>query len=157
MTTPPKYHDLVLLDESNREGKYSDGKKIFFIFSLFFLGVVVGAVIISLLHGGDMETQAAINPLSISKSNDSISVPQEIVPTTLQPIAAVNDPTPNALTGCSIESLGRNTVEQGCAVDDYKEDVTGVTGLDNLNSLGNNADKTKTLENDGVTNILDLQ
>jgi hypothetical protein len=156
MTTPPKYHDLVLLDDSNSEKNASDSRKLLFIVSLFLLGVVLGATVISLLHGGG-DAQVATTPLSSSKNTDSLSKLQVIVPTVLQPIAEMNDPASNVSAGCSIESLGRNAVEQGCAVDDYKEDSTGVAGLDSLTSSNDSIDKTKPPESDGVTNILDLQ
>lgn len=156
MATPSKYHDLVLLDDSNREKNTLDSRKLLFIFSLFILGVVLGAVVISLLHGG-RDTPVATSPLSSDKNTDSLSKLQEIVPTVLQPIAEVKDPASNVSAGCSIESLGRNTVEQGCAVDDYKEDSAGVTGLDSLTSSSDRVDKTTAPDNDGVTNILDLQ
>jgi len=162
MATQKKYHNLVLLDEAS-EVSQLDIKKPMFILFLFLAGIVIGGVFISLLYEEHYRT-AQILPTSLSSSTDSVSdiQPQKIAPAKLQSITEML-PVSDKSSGCSIESLGRNTVEKGCSVDDYKEEPIGtaltdssakVTGLD---GLGKTLNKTDEAEVGGITNILDLK
>jgi hypothetical protein len=156
MATQKKYHNLVLLDEAS-EASQLDIKKLL-IFFLFLVGIVIGGVFISLLYEEPYRT-AQVLPTTNSVSDIQ---PQEIAPVELQSITEML-PVSDKSSGCSIESLGRNTVDKSCSVDDYKEEPidtaltdssADVTGLDRL---GKTLNKTDEAEVRGITNILDLK
>jgi len=159
METQKRYHDLVLLDDNN-ESKQIVTKKLFFIFLLFLVGVVIGALLISLLHNKNKLTAQAVSTTgSIGNITGEL---QEIAPPELQSITTITTPS-SKKDGCSIESLGRNLVE-GCSVDDYAEmpaeldnTAVGMTKLDILSAPENTANNVDIPSVGGVTNILDLQ
>ncbi len=153
METQKRYHNLVLLDDNN-ESKQLVTKKLFFIFLLFFAGLMIGALLISLLHNKNKLTAQAV------PTTEEL---QEIAPPELQSITTI---TPSSKKdGCSIESLGRN-IAQGCSVDDYAETpikldnaTTGITELNTLSAPKDTANKADipSKNNGNTTNILDLQ
>ena len=160
METQKRYHNLVLLDDNN-EGKQIVTKKLFFIFLLFLAGLVIGALLISLLHNKNKLTAQAISTTeSIANITGEL---QEIAPPDLQSITTIIPSSEK--DGCSIESLGRN-IAQGCSVDDYAEtplesDKT-TTDITKLNTLSTPKDTTNKVDTPSkskgdVTNILDLQ
>ncbi len=167
MEIQKKYHDLVLLDESNGVNQFVM-KKTAFIFLLFFFGIVIGAFLISILHNKNKLTTQTISIIEPKANVTNFS--QEIVPSSsseLQGITAITASS-SKTDGCSVESLGRNLTE-GCSVDDYTEipidkkpdnTATSVTSLDGLISPEDNikdAGSSVSEEDAGVTNILDLQ
>jgi hypothetical protein len=165
MATQKKYHNLVLLDETAEVNQPDVIKKISVAF-LFVAGIAVGAIFTSLLYedyavsrSDSMATLSSINSMSDSAT-------QEMAPMELQSITEKAIASSPKSSGCSIESLGRNTTEKGCSVDDYKEvaadsglgDTTGITSLGDLSSDDGGLIKTDAVKDSGaITNILDLQ
>ena len=153
METQKKYHDLVLIDENN-ETKQLVIKKLVLIFLLFFIGVVVGAFLISLLHNKNKLTAQIIPIKKVSMGSSQRKTPP--ISSELQSITAL---VPSETEGCSIESLGRN-IKEGCFVDEYSEKPAlksdnkkiGVTNLDKLTTS-----ISATTKSSDMTNILDLQ
>ena len=165
MATQKKYHNLVLLDES-AEANQPDVIKTISVAFLFVAGVAVGAIFISLLYedyaASRLDSTATLS--SIDSMSDSVT--QEMAPMELQSITETSIASSPKSSGCSIESLGRNTPEKGCSVDDYKEvaadsglgDATGITSLGDLSSGDGGLIKTDATKDSGaITNILDLQ
>ena len=165
MATQKKYHNLVLLDEST-EVNQPDVIKIMSVAFLFIAGIIVGAIFISHLYkdyapsrSGSMARLSSIDRMSDSDT-------QETAPMELQSITETATTSSLKSSGCSIESLGRNALETGCSVDDYKEvatdrkpsDATGITSLGDLSTSDGGLIKTDAVKESGaVTNILDLQ
>jgi hypothetical protein len=163
MATQKKYHNLVLLDEAS-EASQLDIKKLVSILFLFLVGIVIGAVFISFLYE-EQYKMLQPQPTSLSASTDSLIQTQEVASGKLQSITELT-PVSDKSSGCSIESLGRNTVEKGCSVDDYKEipadtalidSSIATTGLDGLISSEDTVKKTDDSAVEGITNILDLK
>lgn len=163
MTTQKKYHDLVLIDKNNEENDFGK-KKLMSVLLLFLVGVGIGGGVISVLSKEGV-TQAKPTILPASYDNNSVLL-QEITPTVLQPITNAEA---SSSSGCSIESLGRNPVGQGCSVDGGEgvsisetpaNGFMSVTGLSDLTASNKKEIKKtniNTNQDTGITNILDLQ
>jgi hypothetical protein len=165
MTTQKKYRDLVLID-NNIEPNHFSKKKLMSVLLLFLIGVGIGSLIVSVLGKGKIVERPQVKPTISSISADNRSSLQEIASkTSLQSITntAISS---RASSGCSIESLGRNPVGQGCSVDgggdvsssEIPANVsTNITTPHHLTPSKEKTEKTTTNQETGLTNILDLQ
>jgi len=164
MATQKKYHHLVLLDEASKASQL-DIKKLLSILFLFLAGIIIGGVFISFLYEEHYRTAQTL-PVSLPSSMASVTdiQSQEIAPAELLPITEIL-PVSDKSSGCSIESLGRNAVDKGCSVEDFKEEEVAIeaalpdssvniTGLDGLRETSN---KTDDAEVGGITNIFNLK
>lgn len=159
MATHKKYHDLVILDESN-ESNTIDIRKLIFGGLLFASGIAVGSIIVSSFNArNDLVQNPTISPLGTITTDTPVPI-ISITGNGSSDLQSITAEDTESSAGCGIESLGLEENPEGCSADAFTEvpsDTTeaGFTDLNHLISPEDKMDEPAPIT--GSTNILDLK